>query len=431
MSRWSLPDRLNLALVALLIFTAWGPLCFTMFAPGNDLIQFYAAGGLVNRGEASRLYDLDYFVRFESEIGDGRNADAPYPTHLYPPVVALLASPWARLPYPAARLIWWAGMAVLFLASGRMIHLWGNLPRTWRTPALLALAGILPVWIALRMGQPTPLWIASLLGGIFLHERGRRLAAGLVFSILAMKPPLAVAIFVWLLLRRDVRSLGGMVLGVAAQTLAVMVFLGPGMPWYYLSEFSALAQAAKAPQFCPAYEHSFGGSLKNVMLNNGWLSVEHSWIGVLVQPLVAVLAAIVLWRAVDARQTIEKRSNALAPGPSPEGRGEGEHAGRYEYACVGLFVVLATPHLLLHDVCLLAVPIVCLWSSPAWRMGVVLYLMATILGSLVYLAAGVSLLPFAAFWVLYRLAWQLRCHATVSPASSSACCRVPSFTRHG
>ena len=75
MSRWPLPDRLNLLLVAAVLFTAWGPLCFNSFdgphGPGRDMIQFYTAGTIVNAGQADQLYDQDFFQEAQRPlIGD-------------------------------------------------------------------------------------------------------------------------------------------------------------------------------------------------------------------------------------------------------------------------------------------------------------------------------------------------------------------------
>ena len=50
----------------------------------------------------------------------------------------------------------------------------------------------------------------------------------------------------------------------------------------------------------------------------------------------------------------------------------------YEYACGVLFMMILPPYFLVYDQTLLAVPLVMLWSSPAWRWGVALFATATV-----------------------------------------------------
>jgi hypothetical protein len=384
---------LNLALVALLIFTAWGPLCFNMFEAGCDAMQFYGAADMVNRGEADRLYDQARFQELQFSIGG--NVLRPLHFSFYPPIVALVLSPWARLPFSDAKIVWWAVEAVGFLGVGWMIYRGGLLPSRWRTTALLSLGTLFPLWMAMRVGQLTPLWLIAILAGFFAHQRGKPMTAGFLLSILAMKPQLAVPIFLWLWMRGDRRAIAGMVLGTAVQTLAVMVFLGPGVPAYYATELPAIAKAAKASNYSAAYEQSMAGTLKNVLLDNAWIAPGYRWAAILVQPVLMLLAGVLLFRIVRINRRL------LSHGALPQ------YAQGYEYAAAVLFVLLSTPHLLLYDVCLLAIPIVCLWNSPGWRMGVVLYLSTTIFAVFLYVLLSVSLMPMLAFWVLYRMGYQL------------------------
>lgn len=412
MSRWPLPDRLNLLLVAVLLFTAWGPVCFEIFRADCDTMQFYVAGELVNRGEAHRLYDQPYFYATQRQLGGSSVSPTEYSSHLYPPTVALLASPWARLPYGAARVTWWIGQALLYCGAGWMACRGASIAPRWRVTAALALATIFPFWIAVRIGQLTALWLVALFAGILLHRRGNLTASGVVLSVLALKPQLAVPVFIWLLLRRDRRPIGGMAIGVAAQAIAVIVCLGPSMPGYYLSELPNLAKAAKALCFSPAFEQSFAGTLQGILVKGGWLSPQLGWAAMLAQPILSLLSGILLLQAVLANQRLERRGEAP------------RFAAWYEYSCAVLFLLLFTPHLLLYDMGLLAVPMVCLWSSPGWRMGVVLYLSTTVAAALLYLGLDFSPAPLLMFWILYRLSRQL--HELTSAAIEATCAKRPS-----
>jgi len=410
MSRWPLPDRLNLLLVAAVMFTAWGPLCFEIFDAGTDIIQFHVAGRLVHDGQADRLYDQTYFQSIQTGMPEIHPKGWYY--SLYPPMVAMVLAPWAGLPYLEARLVWWIVEAAAFVAAGLMLYRWMPIAPRWKPTAILALAALFPVWMALRVGQLTPLWLLALAGGTLLHDRGHRFRAGLALSLLAMKPQLAAPLVVWLLLRRDLRALGGMAAGVAVQGLAVAIFLGPAVPLAYLAALPAIAQATKLINLTAAYDHSFAGILNNVLLRWYWLPPERHAVAAVGQLAVAVLAGFLLFRIVQSNRQ-----------PAAQGQ-QAEHARRCEYAAAVLFVLAATPHLLLYDVSLLAVPIVWLWSSPEWRMGVVLWLSATVLAAFVFVGLGFSLTVILALWVLARLADPLsrqerscRCPAGVCPTA--------------
>jgi hypothetical protein len=388
--RWPLPHRLNLLLVAAAILTAWGPLRFEIFDAGTDVIQFYAAGRLVDRGEANRLYDQLYFQSVQAAMPEIHPRSYYY--SLYPPMVAMLMAPLARLPYLDARLVWWIVEGLAFIAAGVLLGCGMPLAPRWKATALLAMAALFPVWIALRVGQLTPLWLLALAGGTLLHHRDKRLAAGVVLSLLAMKPQLAAPLVIWLLFRRDLRALCGMAVGVAVQGLAVMALLGPAVPFQYLAALPGIGHATKLITLSPAYDQSFGGIINNVLFDWGWLRPERRAAALAGQLAIALLAGFLLLQIVRA-------SRRLAPGGA-----EAEHARRYEYAAAVLFMLVATPHLLLYDVSLLAVAILWLWSTPGWRMGVVLYLSTTVPAALLYLALRFSLTPLLALWVLARMA---------------------------
>ena len=283
MARWTLADRLNLLLVALMIATAWGPMATRIFdfnhEPGCDTIQFYVAGQMVNRGEGHRLLDQSYFQEMQGPIV----GDAGVFYSLYPPITAVLAAPWARLSYHAARNLWWIVEVALIFVAGWMFYRQMDFPRRWRVTAMLALATIFPMWVAIRMGQTTPVWLLTLLGGIELHRRNHRWGAGLLLSLLAMKPQLAAPVFVWLLFRRDLRVIFGMMLGAAAQATVSAIVLGPEILTQYAATLLSVGGAIEPINFSPAFEQSVGGTLKNLLITNGWRQPQTRWPALLAQ----------------------------------------------------------------------------------------------------------------------------------------------------
>jgi hypothetical protein len=399
-----LRSTLNMLLLCLLPASAAVALRGQIFVAGCDITQFYSAGQLVNRGLGDFLYSKLYLQYSHSTSAASFLATSYYSP--YPPIMAVLAAPWARLPISLAQMVWWGCDGAAFCLAGWMLYRSRLVRGRWRLTAVLAMAAMFPAWIALRVGQPTPLWLLSILGGIILHSRGRCVAAGAAWSILAMKPQLAAPLLLWLLLRRDGRALGGVLLGVAVQTAVVMAVLGPAMPLRYLLALPQIAGISKITSLSPAYEHSFAEMLNRAMLYNGWTLNQRLAVSAPIQAVIGVALAALLLQIILAGGRLQKQG--VAPPCLP----------RYEYAAAVLFMVLATPHFLLFDVTLLIVPIVCLWSTPAWRLGLAMYPLTTVAAPLVFLALGYSLVPFVALWVLYRLGREVCSLATAATNAS-------------
>ena len=175
-------------------------------------------------------------------------------------MMALAMAPLARLPYQSALCVWWAIQAACFTATGWMLYRMMNIPRRWRIVAIMALAAILPVWVAIRMGHLSPILLLILTGGISLHRRGNPWWAGFVFSLLAVKPQFAAGIGVWLLVRWDLRALGGLAIGLLVQATAVMAILGPRLPLDYLAAMPTVASLLRDYRYSAVFEQSLAAS---------------------------------------------------------------------------------------------------------------------------------------------------------------------------
>jgi hypothetical protein len=351
---------------------------------GGDFPQFYFAGKIVGRGEAGRLYDQPYFRHFQDSMRDDPLRS------LYPPTMGLLMVPLGRLSYEEALAAWWALQAICILASGVIFYRTAPLPQTWRINMLVALAALVPLWIAVGIGHLAPMLLLVLAGGLTLHKQGKRRWAGLVLSILALKPQLAAGLVLWMLLRRDLRTLLGLAAGFALQALAVAVLLGPGLWLDYLHAMPTISTITRAYRYSPVFEQSFAGIVSNLL----WVAGLTQWqtpamkIGYAVT---ASAAAVMLCRVVWARRP-------WLPTHADSG------TENYEYACGVLFMMIFPPYFLVYDQTLLAVPLVMLWSSPAWRWGAALFATATALAAYLSFAFGFSLTGFVALATIFALA---------------------------
>ena len=405
MSRWRLSDGVIGVLVALLTLTVWTMLLQQENNDScrrkGDFLQFYTAGVVANRGETDRLYDQPYFHQLQ------RSLTVDPMSSLYPPMIALVMSPLARLPYYDAVIVWWAIQTVCFLASGWMLYRMMTISRPWRIVAMLALATLVPVWAAVRMTHLSPLLLLILVGGIYLHRRGNRWWAGLVLSAMAIKPQFAVGLLLWMLLRRDLKTIAAMALGLLLQALVVSAAFGPSVCFTYLDAMPRLTGTARlAYRYSEILEQSFAGIANNLM----WTHFDRGARVItmlLVHIAAASAAAILLFRVVCASPPWQRHEVPA-------------NARQYEYASAVLFVLLFPPYLLTYDLTLLAVPLVMLWSSPSWRTGIALYATLTVTCSALYLGIGFSLTGVMALWALFKAAQAMQplCQSRAADAES-------------
>ena len=374
---------------------------------GGDFLQFYIAGTIVNRGEAERLYDQPYFRHFQVAMRDDPLCS------LYPPTMALLASPLARMTYHEALTVWWMLQAACLAATGAIFYRHASLSPAWKVNMLVALASLLPLWIAITIGHLAPMLLLVLAGGLILHQQGNRCLAGLVLSLLALKPQLAVGLVIWMLVRRDLRTLAGLTGGFALQALAVAATLGPGRWCGYLQAMPIISAVTRAYRYSPVYEQSFAGIAGNLF----WAAGLAAWKVSAMRVAYAVTtgaAAVLLCRVVWARQSWTPAQSLRPLQPAAESE-------NYEYACGVLFMMIFPPYLLVYDQTLLAVPLVMLWSSPAWRWGIALFATTTALVPHVSFALGFSLTGLVALATMFSLARAVDAACPVAGGQQDSC----------
>lgn len=154
---------------------------------GYDLRAFWSAASAVSKGV--NPYILDNLLEELPE--------APPAAFLNPPQALLLVGFLANLSFDAARTCWWLVSTILFGLSAAIVV--RSEPRSMRELFLSAacLASFLPVAIATRVGQLTPLVALGIAMILSELRRERKSGAVLIAGILltSIKPHLA-----WLLL---------------------------------------------------------------------------------------------------------------------------------------------------------------------------------------------------------------------------------------
>ena len=235
-SRPPSPSRAWFALAVLLILIPAVITCFYEYsifarhnldAPGSywrdgrpmatDFVQFAAVAEAWKRGRIDEIYEsVEKQREFETLA-----AELPEPyihtlTFNYPPFTCWLLRPLAPLPYPW-RYVCWVLMQFFFALVG--LWCWRKELGT-RAFGIVALAWFAspPVINTFILGHQAFMAMGIVSVVLFLLNRRRDFAAGLVLSLLLYKPPLGVVIGPMLLLARRWQAVMGVILGAVSYT---------------------------------------------------------------------------------------------------------------------------------------------------------------------------------------------------------------------
>lgn len=223
-----------LGCLAGLVFNAlvFGPSLATTLAGTNDFMGLYPGGRLAG-GPA--IYDARQVFAVERETVGYAN---PRLLFCRPPYYAALMWPLGRLPYHAAYLIY----QVLMLASAAaFVRWWPETPPRWTA---LACCWSLPLAAAFAIGQDVPLLLAVIAGALALLKARRDFAAGLLFSLCAIKFHLFLLVPVFIVARRMWRFAGGLAAG--GTVLLALAFAAGGA-----HAFGGFLRTATLPQSNP------------------------------------------------------------------------------------------------------------------------------------------------------------------------------------
>jgi hypothetical protein len=391
MSQWRVSDMALGLLTALAVLAAWEGYSLNhrpeTSGCGGDFSQFYTAGTIIARGESARLYDQDYFKHFQAWMREDPLRS------LYPPTMGLAMAPLARLPYSVALAAWWVIQVACLAVCGVIFYRTTPLARHWRVNVLVALAALLPMWIAIGIGHLAPMLLLVLTSGLTLHRQGRRILAGTVLALLAVKPQLVAGLAVWMLIRRDWRTLAGLAFGGVFQFAVVAAALGPGIWLDYLHELPKIAAMTREYTYSPLFEQSFAGIASNLSDAAGLTTMKIPAMRA-AYAVTTAIAVLSLCRVVAAR----KPFGAKQPHRSNHTK------TNYEYASGVLFMTIFPPYFLVYDQTLLAFALVMLWGSPGWRWGVLLLAVASPPLANVSFALGFSVTGVVALAAMVSLA---------------------------
>ncbi len=325
---WITVERIRVYSILLLMAYALGTVAwFAMSKDGRDwqnqqfgadFSEVYAAGSLVDAGQAAAPYDMPrHFERQRELFG----ADAAIYTWNYPPFFLGVAGLLALLPYLAALLVWQAATFAGYLAAiGAILR-----PRL----ALLAAAAFPVAYSNFGHGQTGFLVAGLMAGGLTLLDR-RPALAGVLLALVAIKPQFGLLIPVALAASGRWRAFGAATATLAAMIAATLVAHGPDVWRAFLD--SLPASRIHGLEYSNTGYYKMQSLFAAVRMLGGPVPLAYALHGALTATV--VLCVIGVWRSAA------------------------DH--RLKYAALMTGALLATPYCFDYDMVLLGPAIACL-----------------------------------------------------------------------
>ncbi len=219
------PAGLRFCVVSMLIVAPLGwAMFYAVFArfPGQDWVVFHTAAQRFLAGDLSLLLEPH---RFTAEINRSHAAwlGAPLEFHPWvdPPPSLLLFLPFGLLPYMVSYCLF-----LTFSATAMVAALWPWAPAAPSRALLFAGVGLSPFTaFNIGAGQLGFMITALLAGGVWLMPR-RPVLAGLLFSLVALKPTFGLMIPFALLAGRHWRAMVSCTAGVIVLCVASVLAFG-------------------------------------------------------------------------------------------------------------------------------------------------------------------------------------------------------------
>ncbi len=192
----------------------------------RDFVFFYSMGRMLNEYPAARLYDFDLQKKVEMDVMPLKNG-RQYTPNPYPPFVAVLFRPFAKLPFSTAYPLW------LFITLTLYVSGLAVMTRTFFAGDVLrqslifcfALSYSPFLWI-MTGGQISIIGFTGFVLAFCLEKRGRFFLSGLGLAVCIYKPTLLLLMLPMLLITRRFRTLFGFTVGTSIVAAIATVFNG-------------------------------------------------------------------------------------------------------------------------------------------------------------------------------------------------------------
>lgn len=312
-------ERISLLLAASVLAAFW--IAVGTFAvreaSRHDFLSFYTGATLAVEGRWSELYDIGAQRAIQDSLVTGLPSLVPY---IRPPVYALLVSPLAALEFATALKLWLAVQIILYCAIGFWIR------RRYSEEGLLYWALFMPGAAGIMHGQDSTMILAVAAAGLVLSERGRPVAAGLVWSLLFIKFHICAGLALALFAGRKSRELSGFAMGGALLASVSIALVGSAGVASYVAMLTSkdLDRLSPAPQ-----------KMTNILGMLATAGIDSAWVALLAGTVVAAAMVAAAWKAPTWRVLAAGLAAGMLIAP---------HAYIYDVTALLLPLVIAVQH---------------------------------------------------------------------------------------
>lgn len=260
---WAITIGVNGGL-ALASFGLWARVYLQGRSWQSDFTSFYTGGFLAVKGFSENLYDYGVQAAAQQQILGGRHlVDGLLPFN-YPPHVALLLAPFARLSLDRAYLVWsilqFGLVACLCLTLWRHLESEGIEARS-RLSAVCAAVALPAMSATLVLGAFSVLMLLCLLNFALALRRDDDCQAGVWVALMTLKPQVVVVPALVLIAARRWKAVAvAAVCGMVILTATALV-LGPGTWLGFASAVSRTFSAGPQLGVTPSDMRNFRGLL--------------------------------------------------------------------------------------------------------------------------------------------------------------------------
>jgi len=233
----------GLVLCALSLYYGFHGKTFLGRPMGNDFVQFYAAGQVLNQHQPARIYETPYFVRLEHEALPEMPPTEMLP-FAYPPVVAQLFRPLALLPYRWAFCAWLVFSLGVYASGVWLLFRDRDCARYRRTAFLLSLSTpvfMLETWMD---GQISVITFFVVVLFVYCFENRWLALAGLALGFASYKPSLIALPAAVMILGGCWRMFAGLGCSTALMVLASIATAGTNGFWLWIVRLRAFGSLA-------------------------------------------------------------------------------------------------------------------------------------------------------------------------------------------
>lgn len=363
----------------------------------SDFVAYYGGARLVALGHSSSLYNFTVLGRFEAALVHPLHVRDGVLPFIYPPYLAVTLAPLAALSYNAAYFAWLVLncclVGIVLYALCRYAGLRG------RAAALFWVASLsfLPVFVGVVQGQTSPLLLALTTLAVLALVGGHEGIAGAALAVALVKPPYVVPFLLVLLVRRRWRAL------LAFAAVAGLLTAVPTMLIGLSSDRAYLQTLVRAT----GWHNQFGYGAQ-------WNQSLSGFTELLIPGRAATLVALVTGVAFLCLLGWSAHRSARID---------------EALALAALVALLISPHVLIHDLSLLVLPVaVALKSRPLHGPTLAAILVAGYLALLaglriapvLHLQLSVIAVAGLAVWLAYRMTDETRASASRMAVANAA-----------